>query len=87
MPRPRYFPAEIRDGELEGFRRQAAEMMRPTREKDAETVRYDRFISEDGTRCEVREGYEDADGLVEHAYDVREAGGYDLPPTRDTVPQ
>jgi quinol monooxygenase YgiN len=64
---------KIRDGELEGFKRQAAEMMRLTRDLDTKTVRYDWFLSDDGTRCEVREGYVDADGLVEHAQNVFEA--------------
>lgn len=64
---------KIRDGELEGFKQQAAEMMRLTREKDTKTLRYDWFISDDGTQCEVREGYVDADGLLEHAHHVAEA--------------
>jgi len=63
---------KIRDGELEGFRRQAAEMMRQTREKDTKTLRYDWFLSDDGTQCEVREGYVDADALIEHAQNVAE---------------
>ena len=61
---------KIRDGELEGFRRQAAEMMRLTREKDTKTLRYDWFLSDDGSACEVRESYLDADGLLEHAHNV-----------------
>jgi quinol monooxygenase YgiN len=64
---------KIRDGELEGFKQQAAEMMRLTREKDTKTHRYDWFLSDDGSVCEVREGYADADGLVEHAQNVAEA--------------
>jgi quinol monooxygenase YgiN len=64
---------KIRDGELHGFEQQAAEMMRLTREMDTKTLRYDWFISDDGTRCEVREGYVDADGLVEHGHHVGEA--------------
>ena len=64
---------KIRAGELEGFKRQAAEMMRLTQEKDTKTVRYDWFLSDDGTSCEVREGYVDADGLVEHAFNVADA--------------
>jgi quinol monooxygenase YgiN len=63
----------IRDGELEGFKRQAAEMMRQTREKDTKTLRYDWFLSDDGSECEVREGYVDADALIEHARNVAEA--------------
>jgi quinol monooxygenase YgiN len=64
---------KVRDGQLEGFKRQAAEMMRQTREKDTGTLAYDWFLSEDGTTCEVREAYVDADALVEHAINVREA--------------
>lgn len=64
---------KIRDGELDGFKRQAAEMMRLTRERDTKTLRYDWFISDDETQCEVREGYVDADGLLEHAHHVNEA--------------
>jgi quinol monooxygenase YgiN len=56
----------VRDGELEGFKHQATELMRQTREKDTKTLRYDWFLSDDGTQCEVREGYVDADGLLEH---------------------
>jgi quinol monooxygenase YgiN len=64
---------KIRDGELEGFKQQAAEMMRLTREKDTRTLRYDWFVTDDGTECEVREGYTDADGLLEHGVNVAEA--------------
>jgi quinol monooxygenase YgiN len=64
---------KVRDGQLEGFKRQAAEMMRLTREKDTKTVRYDWFLSDDGTECEVRERYVDADALIEHAHNVIEA--------------
>jgi quinol monooxygenase YgiN len=64
---------KIREGELEGFKRHAAEMMRHAREKDTKTLRYDWFLSEDGTECEVREGYVDADALIEHAQNVQEA--------------
>jgi quinol monooxygenase YgiN len=64
---------KIREGELAGFREQAAEMMRQTREKDTRTLRYDWFLSDDGTECEVKEGYVDADALIEHAHNVAEA--------------
>ena len=64
---------KVRDGQLEGFKQQAAEMMRVTREKDTGTLAYDWYLSEDGTTCEVREAYVDADALVEHAMNVREA--------------
>ena len=64
---------KIRDGELEGFKKQAAEMMRLTREKDTKTLRYDWFLNDDGIQAEVHEGYVDADGLLEHAMHVAEA--------------
>jgi quinol monooxygenase YgiN len=64
---------KVRDGELDGFKQQAAEMMRQTREKDTKTLRYDWFLSDDGTECEVREGYVNADALIEHAHHVAEA--------------
>jgi quinol monooxygenase YgiN len=64
---------KIREGQLEAFKRQAAEMMRQTREKDTGTLGYDWFLSNDGSQCEVHEAYVDADALVEHAFHVREA--------------
>jgi quinol monooxygenase YgiN len=64
---------KVRDGELEGFERQVAEIMRLTRERDTKTLRYDWFLSDDGTQCEVREAYVDADGLLEHHFHIAEA--------------
>jgi hypothetical protein len=37
------------------------------------TVAYDWFLSTDGTECEVREAYVDADTYIEHEVHVREA--------------
>jgi quinol monooxygenase YgiN len=64
---------KVREGKLEEFKRQAAEMMRQTRDKDTGTLAYDWSVSNDGTECEVREAYVDADALVDHAFHVREA--------------
>ena len=64
---------KVREGKLEEFKRQAAEVMRQAREKDTGTLAYDWFLSKDGTQCEVREAYVDPDALVEHAFHVREA--------------
>jgi quinol monooxygenase YgiN len=61
---------EVREGELDGFLATAAEIMSSTREKDTKTLRYDWFISDDGTSCEVREAYVDADGLLEHHHHI-----------------
>ena len=43
----------IRDGELEAFKQQAAEMVRLMRENGGKPLRYDWFISDDETECEV----------------------------------
>jgi quinol monooxygenase YgiN len=64
---------KIRPGELEGFKRQAAEIMRLTQELDTKTVRYDWFLSDDESECEVREVYTDADALIEHSQHIAEA--------------
>src|SRR5262249_56038068 len=64
---------KIGEGEIEGCKGQGGEMMRLTKELDTKTVRYEWFLNNDGTECEVREGYVDADGLLEHAQHVFEA--------------
>ena len=63
---------KIRPGQLEGFKNQADEIMRLTREQDTQTIRYDWFMSEDGTECEVHEAYMGGDGLIEHNAHVME---------------
>jgi quinol monooxygenase YgiN len=57
---------KIREGELDGFKQQAAELMRRMSQLDDGPLRYDWFLSDDGTECEVREAYESADALLEH---------------------
>jgi quinol monooxygenase YgiN len=64
---------KVRPGQLEGFKKQAAELIRITREKDTHTLRYDWFLSMDGTECEVREAYTGPEGLVEHNTHIVEA--------------
>ena len=62
----------VRGGQLDGFKRQAAEMMRQTKEKD--TKRSATTGSSATTEPSARfEGYVDADGLLEHAQHVFEA--------------
>jgi quinol monooxygenase YgiN len=63
----------VRPGCLEGFMRQAAEIVRITREKDTRTLRYDWFLSSDGSECEVREAYTGPEALIEHNSHVLEA--------------
>ena len=63
----------VRPGCLEGFRRQMAECIRITKEKDTKTLRYDWYLSSDGTECEVREAYTCPEGLIEHNSHILEA--------------
>jgi len=63
----------IRDGELEGFKQQVAEIVSLTRASDERPLRYDWFLSSDGTECEVREAYVDADALLAHQHRIGEA--------------
>jgi quinol monooxygenase YgiN len=63
----------IRKGKLEGFKQQAAEIIRQTKEKDTQTLRYDWFLNSDKTECEVREAYESSEGLIEHRMHIGEA--------------
>jgi quinol monooxygenase YgiN len=64
---------KVRQGCLEEFQKQAAELIRITKEKDTSTLRYDWFISTDGTECEVREAYNGPEGLIEHNRNIVDA--------------
>lgn len=64
---------KVRPGCLEGFKKQAAELIRITKEKDTRTLRYDWFLSTDGVECEVREAYTGPEGLIEHNTHILEA--------------
>jgi quinol monooxygenase YgiN len=63
---------KIRPGQFEGFKSQAAEILRLTREKDTHTLRCDWFINEDGTECEVHELFPGEQGLIEHKMNTME---------------
>jgi quinol monooxygenase YgiN len=63
---------KVRPGQLEGFKNEAHEIMRLTREHDTQTTRYDWFINQDGTECEVHEEYLSERGLIEHNAHVME---------------
>lgn len=64
---------KVREGKLQGFKQQAAEIIRLAKERDTKTLRYDWFLSTDGRECEVREAYESSEGLIEHRMHVVEA--------------
>jgi quinol monooxygenase YgiN len=63
----------IREGMLEGFKQQAAEVMRQMTAQDEQPLRYDWFLSDDGAECEVREAYVNADALLKHQQTIAEA--------------
>jgi quinol monooxygenase YgiN len=63
----------VREGQLDGFKKQAGECIRLTREKDTGTLRYDWFLSEDASECEIREAYVDADAFLEHRVHIGDA--------------
>lgn len=64
---------KIREGKLEGFKQQAAEIIRQTKEKDTGTLQYDWFLSSDRTECEIREVYESSEALAEHKHNLSKA--------------
>jgi len=63
----------VRKGKLEGFKKQATEIIRLAKEKDTKTLRYDWFLNSDQTECEVREAYESSEGLIEHRMHIEQA--------------
>ena len=63
---------KVRPGQLEGFTTQAAEILRLAQEKDTQTLRYDWFLNQDKTDCEVHEAYRSEEGLIEHSQHVVE---------------
>ena len=64
---------KIRPGRLEGFKAQAAELVRVARERDTQTLRYDWFIDEAAMECEVHEIYLGEQGLMEHNQHIMDA--------------
>ncbi len=64
---------KIRPGQLEAFKAQGAELVRLTREKDTQTLRYDSFINQDTMECEVHEAYLSEQGFMEHNQHIMEA--------------
>jgi len=56
----------VRPGQLAGFTAKAAELVAITREQDNQTTRYDWYLDEDHSVCEVHEAYPTGQGLFEH---------------------
>ena len=66
---------KIREGKLEGFKRQAAVCISYVKEKDLGTLQYDWFLNSDNTECEIREVYESSEALLAHRANLREPLG------------
>ena len=64
---------KIREGKLEGFKRQAAICISQVKEKDPGTLQYDWFLNSNKTECEIREAYESSEALLAHSANLREA--------------
>lgn len=64
---------KIRPGQLQAFTAQATEIVRLAREHDTQTLRFDWFISEDGTQCEVHEIYESDAAFFAHTQHIMAA--------------
>jgi quinol monooxygenase YgiN len=54
-------------GELEEFKRLAAQCMEIVRTKDTGTLQYDIYFNDDQSECIVHERYRDSEALIEHA--------------------
>jgi len=63
---------KIREGMLDGFKRQATECIQQANEKDPGTLQFDWFISTDNTECEIRETYESSEAFLAHLFNLRE---------------
>ena len=57
---------KIPKGKLELFKQFAAESIRLTSERDTGTLKYDWFISNDQTECEIREEFKNSEAVLEH---------------------
>ena len=58
---------KFHDGELEEFKRLAAQCVEIVRTKDTGTPQYDIYFNDDQSECVVHERYRDSEALIEHA--------------------
>ena len=57
---------EFHDGQLEEFKRLAAQCMEIVRTKDTGTLQYDTYFNDDESECIVLERFRDSQALIEH---------------------
>ena len=57
---------KIPEGKIEEFKQSANECIKQVKQKDTGTLKYDWFINNDQTECEVREEYENSEAVLQH---------------------
>ena len=62
------------EGELEEFKRLAAQCMEIVRAEDTGTLQYDIYFNDDQSECIVLERYRDSEALIEHAAHLGDLG-------------
>ena len=62
------------EGELEEFKRLAAQCMEIVRAKDTGTLQYNIYFNDDQSECIVLERYRDSEALIEHAAHLGDLG-------------
>jgi quinol monooxygenase YgiN len=65
---------KFHEGELEEFKRLAAQCMEIVRANDTGTLRYDIYFNDDQSECIVLERYRDSEALIEHAEHLGDLG-------------
>ena len=65
---------EFHDGQLEEFKRLAAQGMEIVRNKDTGTVQFEISFNDDQSQAIVLERYRDSEALVQHAGHLRDLG-------------
>jgi quinol monooxygenase YgiN len=65
---------EFHEGELEEFKRLAAQCIEIVRIMDTGTLQYDIYFNDDQSECIVLERYSDSEALLEHAAHLGELG-------------
>jgi quinol monooxygenase YgiN len=64
------FELTIKDGKLEEFKKQAAGYTDAVRDGEPGTLEYQWWLSEDGTRCLLKEAYDSSESLLKHLENV-----------------
>lgn len=64
---------KIRPGQLDAFKERVTEIVRQARQLDTDTLRFDWYLSDDGTRCEVHEVYANEAAFFAHGQHIMQA--------------